>query len=304
MSDLQYAVLPAGAWIEVKGDDAAHFLQSQFSADLRERGPIAVPGLWLDHRGLIHGAGTVLRTGESEFLIHSEWNAEEEITRKLESHIIADDVELAPGSGGFVQLVFWDGSPGGSASRELLGCELPAGRWIELNGIRIFNGIQFSDTFIICVGSNRSMDTLLRSMEDSGAERISTEGYLYRRIYDGVAPVPRVVGPGDSPIEAGLARFCSTDKGCYLGQEVFARQLRLDRTTRELRRLGLGEGILPVLPSPVLFEGEVVGELRVVAEWGGRRVGMGFLKKRFSDVGRCEAGEGQLSVEWLDRVGS
>ena len=82
------------AWIEVSGEDAPHFLQSQFSGDLRVEVGSAVPGLWLDHRARLHGEGVVLKRGEASYLIASLSTPAAGLLERLENHVIADDVDF------------------------------------------------------------------------------------------------------------------------------------------------------------------------------------------------------------------
>ena len=82
------------AHLEVRGEDAADFLQSQFSNDLRPfyEGQCTY-GLWLDVKGKLVADSWVLCEGEEQFRIFSECCRSEHIQQKLEHHIIADDVE-------------------------------------------------------------------------------------------------------------------------------------------------------------------------------------------------------------------
>ena len=82
------------------------------------------------------------------------------------------------------------------------------------------------------------------------------------RITRGGISVPRELGPGDLPQEAGFDEFAvSFTKGCYIGQEVMARLKSMGRVRRGLIRVS-GEGAAPDVPAE-LFAGERrVGELR------------------------------------------
>ena len=77
------------------GEDAADFLQSQFSNELR---PFAVGrctyGLWLDVKGKVQADAWVLQTGKESFRILSEHCSGAIIRSHLERHIVADDVEI------------------------------------------------------------------------------------------------------------------------------------------------------------------------------------------------------------------
>jgi folate-binding protein YgfZ len=72
------------------------------------------------------------------------------------------------------------------------------------------------------------------------------------------------VQPGDpefngeyTPFELGLERYVSTEKGCYTGQEVLARQVTYDKVVRKLVGLQSDQPILP--GENVLADGKNIG---------------------------------------------
>ena len=88
-----------GARLRVSDEDAADFLQSQFSQELRpfEAGQCTY-GLWLDVKGKVIADSWVLCEGPEAFWVLSEHAIASELQAKLERHIIADDVciEVSP----------------------------------------------------------------------------------------------------------------------------------------------------------------------------------------------------------------
>src|SRR5688572_7390567 len=83
-------------WLHVTGEDAANFLQGQFTNDLRmlENSP-TVYGLWLSVKGKVLADSFVLRAGNrNEFWIGSYFSPATVIRERLESHVIADDVAI------------------------------------------------------------------------------------------------------------------------------------------------------------------------------------------------------------------
>ena len=76
-------------------EDAAVFLQSQFSNDLQpfERGRCTY-GLWLDVKGKVIADSFVLCEGDEQFRVLSQHSLTTTIADKLERHIIADDVDI------------------------------------------------------------------------------------------------------------------------------------------------------------------------------------------------------------------
>src|SRR5688572_1380953 len=81
--------------LRVSGEDAASFLQGQFSNDLRDLDQKkAVYGLWLNHKGRVIADSFVHRLAEGDFLVFSYHCPVEVIRQRLEAFVIADDVVL------------------------------------------------------------------------------------------------------------------------------------------------------------------------------------------------------------------
>ncbi|MCX6955745.1 MAG: hypothetical protein NTV51_26675, partial [Verrucomicrobia bacterium] len=92
------------AWLRVTGEDAANFLQGQFTNELRGVAEgVAVYGLWLTLKGKVladsfivrrgGGAGGAGRAG-AEFWIGSYFSPAAVIKERLEAYVIADDVTI------------------------------------------------------------------------------------------------------------------------------------------------------------------------------------------------------------------
>lgn len=71
------------------------------------------------------------------------------------------------------------------------------------------------------------------------------------------------------PLETGMLREISFDKGCYLGQEVIARLHHQNRVKRRLVRLRLDGAELPARDDAVGAGGEMVGKITGAAAWEG-----------------------------------
>lgn len=73
-------------------------------------------------------------------------------------------------------------------------------------------------------------DTLLQS----GAVILPEDAYEVLRIEAGLPSPGRELTDQVNPLEAGLRRFCDDHKGCYIGQEIIARQITYDKVTTHL----------------------------------------------------------------------
>lgn len=254
-------------WLRVTGEDAAIFLQGQFTNDLRGvPAGSAVYGLWLTLKGKVMADSFVLRGhGPNEFWIGSYFSAASTIRERLESHIIADDVVIED------LTVEWEGiSVVGAGAGQLLS-EPPADAFV-------FRGRR---------DRGENVEWLHRSAvgEPVWLAEVTTNRFLenehvaYRRIAEGIPAVPLDVGPADLPNEAGLeADAISYTKGCYLGQEVMARLKSMGQVRRRLIRVGGAGGVAPTTPTALFAGGRQIGELRsAVRDVAGGWVGLAMV---------------------------
>lgn len=263
--------------LTVRDEDAAEFLQSQFSNDLR---PFSTGqctyGLWLDVKGKLVADSWVLCEGEESFRVLSEHCEGQLIMEKLDRHLIADDVELELGPRLKALAVV------GDAVDELSPDSGPepwsfAGRRSNLPSRELI----FSDE-----GSRSEW------IREHACEIVS-EGWLQNeRMKAGIPLVGVEALPGDLPAEAGLVEEAvSLTKGCFLGQEVVARLHNLGRPQRGLFKL-CGSGAPPEGASSITNDsGKLLGDLRASVAVATGWTGVAMLKARFVTAG------GEVSVE-------
>ncbi len=262
------------AVLRVSGPDASEFLQGQFTQDLKTVGiQDAAYGLWLNPKGRVEGDSFLLREGESEWILVSYESGGQSIRDRLERHIVADDVMVEDETGGWRGVCVLD-----------IGAEEVRALRERRCGEMVFRGRRGGGEcweWLHPAGGGADAD--LRGMEEVGLAEMER-----RRIEAGVPMVPRDVGPGDLPNEAGLERDAiSCTKGCYLGQEVMSRLRSLGRVRRRLWRVcwegasvpggraggGPGAPLTQALPAGLFMNGQKVGELRSMtqAEDDGKR---------------------------------
>ncbi len=236
-----YHLYRPAAWIHVTGEDAYRFLQSQFSNDLQDRAMNeAVYGLWLDHKGKVHGDSFVIRVEEEDFRLMSYATPSATIAAKLETFIIADDVELGLETDQVAAISF------------LLNGET---EWVEGVGLRsdfrgkmdwmggelfVFPGRRHSGKGFEVVGKRSVIEGLLEKLERDGfgLYKLSEEDLEVCRILNRIPAIPKDIGTGELPQEGKLeGRAISFSKGCFLGQEVMSRLHSMGRVRRYLVRL-------------------------------------------------------------------
>jgi folate-binding protein YgfZ len=285
-----YEYRPA-AHLLVTDEDAADFLQSQFTNELRpfEVGQCTY-GLWLDVKGKVLADSVVLCEGEESFRIISERCAGEAIATQMERHIIADDVEIEHREPGFALEL----SSQGVAA---LGWELPElGRFVVGAG-----GVLFcarDEIYNMVLDSEAVADALRRQLIAAGLTQLSEADRGLARIAAGIPLVPDEIGAADLPGEGELEHTAiSFTKGCYLGQEVVA---RMHNVGKPQRRLFIVEGTGQVPAAPLALynsDSKQVGELRSAYNKADGWCGVALLKTRFVGVGeRLHSDANELAV--------
>lgn len=254
------------ALFQVAGEDAATFLQGQFTNDLNG---LAIRegayGLWLNQKGRVLADSFICRmTAEKAFLLSSYFSEPSVILERLNAYVIADDVTIEEVAS------TW-------SAVSLLGPEsyLPDAPETALKapGRRSDSG---SREWFFPVGGREKISAYL---SEAGAIEISAPTVEMRRITAGIAAVPQDIGPGELPNEGGLeAVAISYTKGCYLGQEVMARLKSMGQIRRRLVRVAIMGDSFPSLPAALYVEGRKIGELRsAVADRAGRLIGLALI---------------------------
>lgn len=244
------------AILRLRGPDANTYLQGQFTQDLRlaEAGPIY--GLWLDQKGKVLADSHILRLGDNDFLIASFAGPAAALIARLESYLIADEVELHDETAEWAAVLLW-----GERTPEV---EWPA-------------GVQRMPSRRAAPGALEVLVPTAHAGElVSGLRRVATEATRpeaeLARLRAALPAVPADIGPRDLPAEGALDEVAiSYTKGCYLGQEVIARLKNLGQVRRALHVIA-GDGAPPA-PGSALFQAErKAGEVR-----SGVADGPGFL---------------------------
>jgi folate-binding protein YgfZ len=243
--------------LRATGSDAAAFLQGQFTNDLGKVGPgDAVYGLWLDRKGRVIADSHVIRAmGPDEYWIASLFSSAAAVAGHLGSHIVADDVELADQTAGWLGTsLIGDGTGAWLAGKPRPGLVFPGRRTAGENWEWL----------------HREADSASVAAALAGARAAQAPEIERMRISSAIPSVPADIGPADLPNEGGLdAQAISYSKGCYTGQEVMARIRATGRVRRALVRVK-GAGAVPALPSGLWRGGRREGEIRsAVGDAGG-----------------------------------
>jgi folate-binding protein YgfZ len=241
------------AVLRVTGEDAANFLQGQFTNDLRGLKPGgAVYGLWLNQKGkVVADSFVVAGAAVGEFWIVSYQGTPATLRARLEDYIIADDVTVEDSTTAWTSLTLVGaGVVAWFAQAPRVGLSFPGRRTSEETLEWIFPLTELPQARAQLVGWVE-------------IDRVALER---RRIAAGLPAVPADIGPADLPGEGGLEpATISYTKGCYLGQEVMARLKSMGQVRRRLQRVR-GPGLPPPLPAALWQGGRQIGELRSAVE--------------------------------------
>ncbi len=295
----KYAVRGWQSWIEVSGEDAPDFLQSQFSNDLRVASGGAVAGLWLDHRARIHGASTVLRLEPERFLLTSRDTQSAPLLERLESHVIADEVTFSDQTGSVCGLQLVCDEEAAPFPDALADLDPEDDQFSKDDCVLSFYGRSGFLRTIEVAGTEAAIDDLRRKLDREGVAIIPDPEMEERRIRAGLPRIPQEVGPGETPSETGLNHLCSLRKGCYLGQEVVNRQVRLARANRVLVVVRMRTANTEEAPFPIFAEAAEVGEVRSLVTRQDGIIGLAMLKAKYRSAELVAGTEGNLPVEVL-----
>jgi folate-binding protein YgfZ len=287
------------AWLRVTGEDAATFLQGQFTNELRGL-PAggAVYGLWLTLKGKVLADSFVVRGAEpAEFWVGSYFSAAAVIRERLEAFIIADDVVVEDVTAEWAGVTLL----GEGVAAAMAAAAATAG---GARGGVVFRGRRGKEEaveWVFPVAESAAVQAQI-----AGGRELEGEEMARRRIAAGVPAVPVDIGPGDLPGEGGLEHDAiSYTKGCYLGQEVMARLKSMGQVRRRLMRVAVrAGGAAPgSLPAALFAGGRKVGEVRsAVSDGAGGWVGLAMLSllQLEAEVGLALAVDAAPTVRLVD----
>ncbi len=280
-----YEYKPA-AHLLATDEDAADFLQSQFSNDLQPfKSGGCVYGLWLDVKGKVIADSFVLCEGEAKFRILSEHSQAAPIADKLEQHIIADDVVVDRFAEGFGMAMV--GSEAAAVVQSLKMKMPEPNTFTCVDGLYLYRGRRSREPGVeFWSESADKISELKAGLVQAGVEFVPFQQIERMRMEAGVPRIPTEIGPSDLPGEGGLVgNGVSLTKGCYLGQEVVARMHNVGRAQRALFLMS-GSGEVPACPVALYNEdSKQVGELRSAFSTESGWEGVALLKTRYSKVG-------------------
>lgn len=211
----------------------------------------------------------VVRVAEQEHLVWAPRMGVAALRERLESYLIADEVDLIDVGTSHAGVIAW-----GEGAAKAIGAQFGAvpqpGAFVSAGGAMVFRGRFSAGDNFVCLAADSA--ALVRALGQAGAMPGTRDALEGERIASGLPAVPDDIGANDLPNEGGLeADAISYTKGCYLGQEVMSRLKNLGQVRRRLFVIE-GTGEPPAAHTPVRQGEKQVGETRSSA-----RVGSGFV---------------------------
>ena len=284
----------------VEGPDAAHFLQGQFSQDLRVSAGSMVYGLWLDAKGKIQADSFLLKESEDRFRAISYFSPTSLMQENLEKRIIMDEVETRTSESLATGISLWGKAI--EMGLDLLKIDEPEPERISMGPSRAaFWGRRSEEpnVEVVLMTEKNEIQLLLEKLEDKKSSILNTEDVAVAALKDRRFQVGKDVVAADLPQETGLSEDgVSYQKGCYIGQEVMARLNSMGIARKSLQCVTVsntpkGEGPWELIDD----EGRKAGELRRVLGYKSELIGSAMVKHSLDGaVSFSVAGQSEIKV--------
>jgi folate-binding protein YgfZ len=226
------------AALNVKGPDAAEYLQGQLTNDIE--GLAAGQGYYaalLDRKGHLQADMRVLRLHDEDLWLDLEPGPAPGVLKHLRTYSIGREVEIED-----VTQAWAIASLIGPRAAELSGFEALVTEHAQ--GFREWNGVE-----VLAVATDVGLDLITKAdaaaaltqlLEATGAVEVSEPAAEIVRVESGRPRFGLDMGSESMPAEAGITeRAVDFEKGCYIGQEPVARLHYRGKPNRTLRGLRL-----------------------------------------------------------------
>jgi len=309
--------------LEVRGEDRVRWLDGMISGDVQaldtQGEGAGCYATLLTNRGAVIADLHVGNFGES-FLLESKRSEIGRIKETLERFIVADDVTLEDRSDELVGLAL-EGPGVGELLSALPGLPAPpAERAPERWG-----RARIADREVYWAAFGFSGESALQLWMDSGSREAVVEALVgagegvglcrgnpaaleVLRIEAGIPALGTELDEEVMPAEARLERAISTDKGCYVGQEIVARLRARGRVNHLLVGLRVEPGSALAEGTPLRSGDRETGEVTSVADSPSEgRIALGYVRREHSEPGtvvRFEGGSARVAALPLRALGA
>lgn len=273
-NSIYYSLYKPSVVLEITGEDAFNYLQSQFSNDLRSIGDGGVYGLFLNSKGKVVGDSFIIKNG-NEFILVSYFSEKSRMISRLEENIIADDVTIR--DLGWTGVCFW-GTEVENVLKEM--------SIVGNHELLIFKGRHSSEENFDLIGSESEIRKITEKFgKNKLMKKVDSIDLEIERIVSGIPAVPSDIGESDLPNEGSLHTIAvSYNKGCYLGQEIMQRLNSKGNVRRSLCLVKL-ENEKDLEGNLLFYNNEKIGDLRSRVRKDEKMIGIAMVKNRVFEDG-------------------
>ena len=293
--------------IALRGEDRVRYLNGLVTCQIEGVEPgCGVYGFFTDNKGHIL-SDLVVRVYSDRLWVETPSAVEERITGHLNRFIVADRVEVEPQHSlsaitvvgiraveaitKLADLPSWNGRSWIHAETQLLG-----------RPVRICDDLRLGiPALSIWLESEAAEAVLADALAElpRGFGRIDESMVEAVRIRAGLARFGVDFGPENLPQETAIDGSVSTEKGCYLGQEVVARLHYRGQVARALRAIRFSTPEASPIGSKLAFDDREAGVVTsaVGGSRGSNACGIAMLQRSAFEVGTVLVNERGEAVE-------
>jgi folate-binding protein YgfZ len=270
-------------YLSLRGAESLDFLNRLSTNDLRNLPPSRVrPTILTTEKGRMIDLAMVVRMEGLVLLLVSEGNGEP-VKAWLEKYIIMEDITVTNVTPDYKRISII-GPEALSTMRGFLGADLsiPGDTVVPVAGgsdLFIYRNPEWPLEAYDLVGGAAQIGNAVDRMGDIAADEVSRARELLR-VEMGVPEGGKEIDERVNPLEAGLVRFVSFTKGCYIGQEVIARLDTYKKVQRKLTGFLFPEGYQNDSPGSLFADEVEVGWTTTHAHSHqlGKQIALGYLK--------------------------
>ncbi|MDR9405283.1 MAG: folate-binding protein [Halothece sp. Uz-M2-17] len=161
--------------------------------------------------------------------------------------------------------------------------------------VRVVAGTELGIIGYTLIVNSQQESALKNTLTEAGAVMISEAVWEELSLEQG-RPLPEFEITEDyNPLEAGLWKAISFDKGCYIGQETIARLNTYQGVKQRLWGLHLSQAV--AAGTPITLDGKKVGKLTRVLETEAGVKGLGYIRTKAGGEGlNVAVGEAEAEV--------
>jgi aminomethyltransferase len=268
--------------IVVTGNDRVRWLNGMVTNTVKDlpvnRGNYS---FLLNAQGRILADMFVYNRGEY-LLIDTDQTQCEAVLKTLDHFIIMDDVELNDSSENLGALGLC--GPRAAAILAAAGIDIAGIAALEVRdlvvggmGISVVCGPREKPGWFEIWAGSANLPALWDLFRKAEAQPVGVRAVEQWRILHGIPRYGQDIREKDLPQETEQAQALNFSKGCYIGQEIVERI----RARGQVHRRFTGFEFQSGLPEPgkVEAEGRVLAEITSVAEVGGKKIGLGYVRR-------------------------